>query len=48
MPLHDHFRGRSIRRTLPLWLTADCVIPIDLETSYTETGELLRLPGFAD
>ena len=32
--------------TMPLWLAADFVIPIELEKTYQETGETLRLPGF--
>ena len=30
--------------TLPLWLAADLVIPVDLESSYEETCRILRLP----
>jgi hypothetical protein len=31
--------------TLPLWVTPELVLPLDLETSYRETCDGLRLPG---
>jgi hypothetical protein len=30
--------------TVPLWLTADDAVPLDLESSYLETCEALRIP----
>ena len=30
--------------TLPLWLTEDFAVPLDLEESYEETCRVLRLP----
>jgi Protein of unknown function (DUF4058) len=35
--------GRSLP-TLPLWLSDDLAIPLELETSYEETCRVLRLP----
>lgn len=31
--------------TLPLWLSADRSVPLDLEASYEDTCRLLRIPG---
>lgn len=38
MPLRDHFRPRSLMPlpTLPLWLTENLVVPLDLEQSYEQ------------
>jgi hypothetical protein len=30
--------------TLPLWLSEECVVPVDLKKSYTTTCESLRIP----
>lgn len=30
---------------MPLWLTPDLAVPLDLEASYAETCETLRIPG---
>jgi hypothetical protein len=34
--------------TLPLWLSADLAVPLELETPYEETCRGLRLPHLGD
>ena len=31
--------------TLPLWLTEDFAVPLELEPSYEETCRILRIPS---
>ena len=40
-----HFGALETLPTLPIWLDDDCLIPLNLESSYEETCRILRIQG---